>query len=112
MQSMSEACIAYLGSLGKAIRQYKQTANYAIQASNSSSKCPLCVLSTCEMLKCSQVSPTPRLCLRALSHTALGDACRDALWLPYRKDRAQLKEAIEGAGDIKAVFAHADVVRS
>ncbi|KAL0053768.1 hypothetical protein WJX82_010500 [Trebouxia sp. C0006] len=35
---------------------------------------------------------------------------RNALWLPYRKDRAQLKAAIEGAGDIKAVFAHADVM--
>ncbi|KAL0033719.1 hypothetical protein WJX77_002381 [Trebouxia sp. C0004] len=35
---------------------------------------------------------------------------RDALWLPYRKDSAQLQEAIEGAGDIKAVFAHADVM--
>ncbi|KAA6423047.1 MAG: hypothetical protein FRX49_07035 [Trebouxia sp. A1-2] len=35
---------------------------------------------------------------------------RDALWLPYRKDRAQLKEAIQDAGDIKAVFAHADVM--
>jgi len=37
--------------------------------------------------------------------------CRDALWLPYRKDRAQLKAAIEDAGPVKAVFAHADVVR-
>ena len=39
-----------------------------------------------------------------------GDGCREALWLPYRKDRAQLKEAIEAAGPVKAVFAHADVV--
>ena len=39
-----------------------------------------------------------------------GDGCREALWLPYRKDRAQLKEAIEEAGPVKAVFAHADVV--
>ena len=38
-------------------------------------------------------------------------ACRDALWLPYRKDKAQLKEAIEAAGPVKAIFAHADVVR-
>ncbi len=53
------------------------------------------------------------MCFRAVCDTVyIGDACRDALWLPYRKDRAQLKEAIEGAGDIKAVFAHADVVRA
>jgi hypothetical protein len=65
----------------------------------------------CELLKYSQAAPMPQLGLRAVCDTALGDACRDALWLPYRKDRTQLKEAIEGAGDIKAVFAHADVVR-
>ena len=44
------------------------------------------------------------------SNCVMADGCRDALWLPYRKDRAQLKDAIEGAGPIKAVFAHADVV--
>lgn len=35
---------------------------------------------------------------------------RGALWLPYRKDKSQLTEAIEAAGPVKAVFAHADVM--
>ncbi|KAL3150757.1 hypothetical protein ABBQ32_000532 [Trebouxia sp. C0010 RCD-2024] len=35
---------------------------------------------------------------------------RDALWLPYRKDRDQLKKAIAAAGAVKAIFAHADVM--
>ncbi len=91
------------------LEQSKQAvrADSAIQLhSSSSSNCQ-----PCEQLWCSQAASTQHLCLRAVCDTALGDACRDALWLPYRKDRAQLKEAIEGAGDIKAVFAHADVVR-
>ena len=35
----------------------------------------------------------------------------DALWLPYRRDRRQLEAAVAAAGPVKAVFAHADVVR-
>ena len=35
-----------------------------------------------------------------------------ALWLPYRRDRRQLEEAVAAAGPVKAVFAHADVVRT
>ncbi|KAL3137671.1 hypothetical protein ABBQ38_004946 [Trebouxia sp. C0009 RCD-2024] len=35
---------------------------------------------------------------------------RDALWLPYRKDKHQLKKAIAAAGPVKAIFAHADVM--
>lgn len=34
-----------------------------------------------------------------------------ALWLPYRRQRAELEAAIRGAtGTVKAVFGHADVV--
>ena len=36
----------------------------------------------------------------------------DALWLPYRRDKRQLEAAVEAAGPVKAVFAHADVVRT
>lgn len=35
---------------------------------------------------------------------------QDALWLPYRRDHAELQAALHSAGPIKAVFAHADVV--
>ena len=35
---------------------------------------------------------------------------QDALWLPYRRDHAELQAALCNAGPIKAVFAHADVV--
>lgn len=34
-----------------------------------------------------------------------------ALWLPYRRQRAELEEALQAAGPVKAIFAHADVVR-
>ena len=34
----------------------------------------------------------------------------DALWLPYRRDRSVLEAAVEAAGPVRAVFAHADVV--
>lgn len=34
----------------------------------------------------------------------------DALWLPYRRDKAQLEAALAAAGPVQAVFAHADVV--
>ena len=34
-----------------------------------------------------------------------------ALWLPYRRDPAELQRAIAEAGNVHAVFAHADVVR-
>ena len=33
-----------------------------------------------------------------------------ALWLPYRRQRAELERALRAAGPAKAVFAHADVV--
>jgi hypothetical protein len=33
-----------------------------------------------------------------------------ALWLPYRRQRAELEAAIHAAGRVKAVFGHADVV--
>jgi hypothetical protein len=34
-----------------------------------------------------------------------------ALWLPYRRQRAELEAAVRAAGaPLKAVFAHADVV--
>ena len=36
---------------------------------------------------------------------------RGALWLPYRRQRAELEAAIRAAtGPVKAVFGHADVV--
>ena len=35
-----------------------------------------------------------------------------ALWLPYRRQRAELEQALRAAGPAKAVFAHADVVRA
>ena len=35
-----------------------------------------------------------------------------ALWLPYRRQRAELEQALLAAGPAKAVFAHADVVRA
>lgn len=35
-----------------------------------------------------------------------------ALWLPYRRDHAELESAIKAVGPIKAVFAHADVVQA
>lgn len=35
-----------------------------------------------------------------------------ALWLPYRRQRAELEQALRAAGPAKAVFAHADVVRT
>ena len=76
--------------------------------SDGSSNCQPCVLRVHELLKCNHALHSR---LRAVYDIAHGAACRDALWLPYRKDRAQLKEAIQDAGDIKAVFAHADVVR-
>lgn len=34
----------------------------------------------------------------------------NALWLPYRRDTSELKTALQQAGQVKAVFAHADVV--
>ncbi|KAK9830414.1 hypothetical protein WJX72_011641 [[Myrmecia] bisecta] len=34
----------------------------------------------------------------------------DALWLPYRRDKADLEAAVAAAGPVKAVFAHADVL--
>ena len=33
-----------------------------------------------------------------------------ALWLPYRRQRAELEAALQAAGTAKAIFAHADVV--
>ncbi len=33
-----------------------------------------------------------------------------ALWLPYRRQRAELEAALQAAGPAKAIFAHADVV--
>ena len=33
-----------------------------------------------------------------------------ALWLPYRRNRQELTEAIAAAGPVEAVFCHADVV--
>lgn len=33
-----------------------------------------------------------------------------ALWLPYRRQHADLEAALKAAGPVKAVFAHADVV--
>lgn len=38
---------------------------------------------------------------------------RQALWLPYRRDEQQLRQAIAEAleqGPVQAIFAHADVV--
>ena len=37
---------------------------------------------------------------------------KGGLWLPYRKDHTEIKAALEAAGTVKAVFAHADVVSS
>lgn len=34
-----------------------------------------------------------------------------ALWLPYRRDHEELKEAMRAAGPVGVLFAHADVVR-
>lgn len=34
-----------------------------------------------------------------------------ALWLPYRRDHADVQAAIDAAGPVDAVFGHADVVR-
>ena len=34
----------------------------------------------------------------------------DALWLPYRRDRQELVDAIQAAGPVKAIFGHTDVV--
>lgn len=34
-----------------------------------------------------------------------------ALWLPYRRDHAQLQQALAACSSYRAVFAHADVVR-
>lgn len=46
-----------------------------------------------------------------LIHVFDAPACfLDALWLPYRRDHADLKAAIGAAGSIDAVFGHADVV--
>jgi len=36
----------------------------------------------------------------------------DALWLPYRRDVVELQAALQQAGSVTAVFAHADVVGS
>lgn len=33
-----------------------------------------------------------------------------ALWLPYRRQRAELEAALQAVGPAKAIFAHADVV--
>ena len=33
-----------------------------------------------------------------------------ALWLPYRRQRAELEQALQAAGPAQAIFAHADVV--
>ena len=35
---------------------------------------------------------------------------RDALWLPYRREQSLLKAVLQQATEIKAIFAHADVV--
>lgn len=35
-----------------------------------------------------------------------------ALWLPYRKHKEEIAAALAAAGPVKAVFAHADVVRT
>ena len=37
--------------------------------------------------------------------------CLDALWLPYRRDPAELEACVRSAGPVKAIFGHADVVR-
>lgn len=37
--------------------------------------------------------------------------CLDALWLPYRRDPAELAACVRSAGPVKAIFGHADVVR-
>lgn len=34
----------------------------------------------------------------------------NALWLPYRRDTLELQAALQQAGPVEAVFAHADVV--
>jgi hypothetical protein len=66
----------------------------------------------------------PQVSLGGLEHglTALAAACPsvhimeqptlflDALWLPYRRQQADLEAALKAAGPVKAVFAHADVV--
>lgn len=33
-----------------------------------------------------------------------------ALWLPYRRQRAELEAALQASGLARAIFAHADVV--
>ena len=38
--------------------------------------------------------------------------CLDALWLPYRRDPAELEACVRSSGPVKAIFGHADVVRA
>lgn len=35
----------------------------------------------------------------------------DALWLPFRRDAADLEACLRACGPVRAVFGHADVVR-
>jgi len=35
----------------------------------------------------------------------------DALWLPFRRDAAELEAALRECGPVRAIFGHADVVR-
>ena len=35
----------------------------------------------------------------------------DALWLPFRRNAAELEAALRECGPVRAIFGHADVVR-
>lgn len=70
-------------------------------------------------------STRPQVTLSGLEHglTPIAEACPavhvfdrpalclDALWLPYRRDPAELEACVRLAGPVKAIFGHADVVR-
>ena len=81
-------------------------------------------LQTCTQPTVMLVGNHDQVLLSGLDHALppLAAACRgmimidqpcifmDALWLPYRKNVVELQAALQQAGSVTAVFAHADVV--
>lgn len=81
----------------------------------------------CQMLQASKAGCSNlQISIGGLEHglTPLAEACPavhvieapteflGALWLPYRRQRAELDAALQASGPAKAIFAHADVVRA
>lgn len=61
-------------------------------------------------LRGQQHALTPLAAASPLLHVFDGPALyQNALWLPYRRNAAELEAALQASGGVGAVFAHADV---